>query len=71
MIIGFNWQGHEFEAEMDWDGDQWFIDKLHMIVGEQKVSMEKFLAEFDDLNEHFQSLAADVADDQGEWEMVQ
>ena len=68
MKVTFEWRGHAFEADLDFDGIEYEVLSLHMIVGEHRVNMVEFTGHFDDMNEFFIDLCNKAGDaDAADW----
>lgn len=68
MKVEFNWNGHAFEADVYFDGEEYEVESIHMIVGEHRVDMIEFTAQFDDMNSLFIDLCNKAGhEDAADW----
>ena len=63
MKIEFDWHDHNFEADVVWNGEDYEVEAVHMIVGEVRVDMVHFMGQFDEVNEFLIDAALKANDD--------
>jgi len=68
MKVEFDWHGHDFEADVVWNGEDYEVESVHMIVGDSRVDMVHLMGQFDEVNEFLIVLAIEAnADDVADW----
>lgn len=61
--VDFEWQGHNFDAIVEWNGEDYEIADLHMVVGENRVDMVHFMGQFDEVCQFLTDMALQANED--------
>ena len=63
MKVTFDWHGHNFEADVVWNGEDYEVEAVHMVVGDSRVDMVHFMGQFDEVNDLLIDAALKANDD--------